>query len=227
MCGRFTLAAPADELVEAFDIGDLTFEYFARYNVAPGQEILVVAEDRKGRRAGRLTWGLVPGWSDGTGRPFVNARAETIDSKPSFREAFDRRRCLVPADGFYEWRRPEDGKGGAAKVPYWFHPTSGGTVAFAGIWERWRRPGASPLHTVALLTSEANADVSEVHHRMPVVISRDDHARWLSPTVPGRDVGDVLGPAPAGTFERHAVDSRVNRVGEDDVGLIAPLAERA
>lgn len=225
MCGRFTLATPAEELVEAFDIGELTFEYFARYNVAPGQDVLVVAEDRKGRRAGHLTWGLVPAWSDGTRPPLVNARAETVGTKPSFREAFDRRRCVVPADGFYEWARSDSGAGRGGTSPYWFHPTRERTVALAGIWETWRAPGASPVHSVALLTTEANRDVSDVHHRMPVVVDREDRARWLSPSLRGSDVETLLRAAPEGTFARHPVSTRVNRVGEDDAGLIVEVPE--
>ena len=219
MCGRYALAAPADELIEAFDIGALTFDYFARFNIAPGQDVLVVAEDRNGRRAGLLNWGLVPSWSDGSHRPMINARAESVSTKPSFREAFDRRRCLVPASGFYEWQKPE---GGGPKRPHWFSPSGRGVVSFGAIWETWRRPGLSPKHTLAILTTDANEDVTGIHHRMPVVVTPERRERWLARDVRGADVEAMLRPAPAGTFERWEVSPRVNRVGEDDAGLIEP-----
>lgn len=219
MCGRFTLAAPAEELVEAFDIGALTFEYFSRYNVAPGQEVVVVAEDRAGRRAGTLSWGFVPSWSDGSTRPMINARSESVSEKPMFRDAFERRRCLVPADGFYEWSRPE---GGSAKHPYWLHPTAPGVLSFGAIWETSQPKGQPARHTLAILTTAANADLSGIHDRMPLLVPSGERDRWLDRTVPGAGVLDLLRPAPAGTLSRRLVSNRVNRVGVDDPGLIEP-----
>lgn len=217
MCGRYTLAGPAGALVETFDTGPLTFEYFARYNVAPGEEIVVVAEDGAGRRAGRLTWGFVPSWSDGSLRPMINARSETVAEKPTFRDAFERRRCLVPADGFYEWSRPD---GGSAKQPYWLHPSAGGLLSFGAIWETSRPTGQPARHTVAILTTAANADLAGIHDRMPLVVGADDRDRWLARTVSGAGVRDLLRPAPVGTLSRRPVSDRVNRVGIDDPGLI-------
>lgn len=217
MCGRYTLGVGAEELVEAFDVPELTFDHRPRYNIAPGQDAPVLARDRRGRRVGPLTWGLVPGWSDEPGAGSINARAESVATKPSFREAFARRRCLVPATGFYEWRRV-DGR----KVPHWFHPPDGGIVTFAGIWERWARPGVEPRHTFAILTTDANQDVEEVHDRMPVVVADPDRKVWLDRESDPHSLRELLAPAPPGTLDHHAVDPRVGRPENDDESLVEP-----
>ncbi len=212
MCGRYTLALPAPELVEAFDVPPLSFEWRPRWNVAPGQDCPVVGEDRKGRRMGLMRWGLVPGWMDDPpAGGFVNARAETAHDKPSFREAFARRRCLVPADGFYEWARE-----GGAKVPRWFHPAAGGPLALGGIWEG---------RTFAVLTTEANADVRPVHPRMPVLVPRSGWDAWLDGGTPREALRRLIAPAADGTLERRVVSTRVNAVGEDDAGLVEPVEQ--
>lgn len=235
MCGRYTLATPPDELVEAFDVPELNFDWPARFNIAPGQSAPVVAADSRGRRMGLLTWGLVPGWMDEPGSGFINARAETVATKPSFREAYARRRCLVPADGFYEWQRTErlpagvaewaGAPGSGAKTPHWFSPAVGGVVSFAGLWESWRRPGHEPRHTFTILTTEANADIGEVHDRMPVVIGRADRALWLDRDAATAAVSALLRPPPDGTFEWWAVSTRVNKPTEDDPKLIDPVRD--
>lgn len=217
MCGRYTLAVPAGELVETFDVPALQFDWLPRYNIAPGQLVPVLAEDSRGRRIGLLEWGFVPAWKDEPGRPMINARAETVASKPTFREAFARRRCLVPADGFFEWHE---------RRPYWIHPREGGLVCFAGVWESWRRPGREPRHTLAILTTAANEDVQALHDRMPVVIAAADRSVWLSGGGAGdrhEDLQKLLRPATPGTFVHHEVSKRVNRTAEDDAELIAPL----
>lgn len=218
MCGRYTLAVPEGALIETFDVPGLTFEYRPRYNVAPGQPCPVVAEDRDGRRLGLLEWGFLPGWKDEPAGPFINARSETVASRTSFAEAFRRRRCLVPADGFYEWRAE-----GGTKMPYWIHPVGTDLVSFAGIWETWSRPGTGPRHTFAILTTEANDEVSAIHHRMPVVVSAQDRAAWLSRGTDGEQLRRLLAPAPSGTFQMHRVSTRVNRTAEDDAELVEPV----
>ena len=217
MCGRYALATEADELIEAFDLPGLTFEYCARYNIAPSQDAPVVAEDARGRRMGLLTWGLAPRRMDDPGTGFVNARSESVQEKPSFREAFERRRCLVPADGFYEWRRE-----GSRKVPYWIHPPDGAVISLAGIWERWERPEAPARNTFAILTTQANEDVRRIHDRMPVVVTEPDRHLWLDRFSDPRAVSRLLRPALPGTFRSHPVSMRVNRPSEDDAGLIEP-----
>jgi putative SOS response-associated peptidase YedK len=215
MCGRYTLAASSDELVETFDVPPPDFELEPRYNIAPSQDVPVVGEDRRGRRMGLLTWGLVPGWMAEPGSGIINARAESVTEKPSFREAFERRRCLIPADGFYEWRRE-----GEAKIPYWIHPPGGGLLSFAGIWERWSRPGSEPRHTFAILTTDASEDVAPVHDRMPVVIAAGDRDAWLDRSARPEAVTALLRPAPAGSLVCREVSKRVNRPVDDDAGLI-------
>ena len=215
MCGRYTLGTDEEALIEAFDVSSLTFDFVPRYNIAPGQQAPVVAEDGHGRRIGQLTWGLVPSWADAPKSGLINARSESVANKPSFREAFRLRRCLVPADGFYEWKRTA-----AGKVPYWFHPPDGGVLSFAGIWESWSRPGADPRHTYAILTTPANEDTATVHDRMPVVVEAHDRDSWLARATDERALLALLRPAHAGTFAAHPVSARVNRVSEDDSGLI-------
>lgn len=218
MCGRYTLATPADDILETFDVGPLTFDYFARYNIAPGQLAPIVAQDRRGRRAGVLTWGLIPQWRDEPGTGLFNARSESVASKPSFRPAFERRRCLVPADGFYEW---SEGAGG--KHPFWIHPVDRGVIAFAGLWERWSRPGAEDRNTFTIITAAANTDIRPLHHRMPVVVDRTDFDVWLDDTSDAETLAALLRPAPQGMFAAHAVSRRVNRATEEGPQLVAPV----
>jgi putative SOS response-associated peptidase YedK len=153
MCGRYSLAASDEELVEAFDIPGLTFDYFARYNIGPGQAAPIVAEDKRGRRMGLIDWGFAPAWMDDPGTGFVNARAESVATKASFRKAFARRRCLVPADGLYEWSRD--------KTPFWIYPTRAGVLSFAGVWEAWRRPGERSEAVVGASATGSRRDVRE------------------------------------------------------------------
>jgi len=221
VCGRYTLATPPTDLVEAFDVPELTFEWPPRFNVAPGQQAPIVAEDARGRRMGLMTWGLAPKWMDEPGRGFINARAESVTTKPSFREAFARRRCLIPADGFYEWQSAQSG---GPKTPFWIHPPSGGVVSFAGVWERWQRPGHEPLHTFAVLTTDANDDVRPIHDRMPVVIDEADRGTWLDRGALPSDAQALLRSPPDGMFVAHAVGIRVNSPSEDDESLIAPAS---
>lgn len=219
MCGRYALTADAPELLEAFDVPLPEFELLPRYNIAPGQRAAIVAEDRNGRRMGLLTWGLVPGWRDEPGQGLINARSESVSEKPSFREAFERRRCLVPASGFYEWKKETEGK-----QPYWIHPADGGLIAFAGIWERWRRPGAEQRVTFAILTGAASADVAPVHDRMPITIGLADRDAWLSRETDGPTAESLLRSQRAPAYVCRPVTTRVNRSEEDDPGLLEPAA---
>lgn len=214
MCGRFTLAAPAEELVEVFAVPLPEFDVLPRYNVAPGQDALVVGEDRRGRRMGRLRWGLVPAGSPAARQPHVNARGETVARTHAFREAFLRRRCLVPADGFYEWMR------GAGGSPFLFRPAAGGVLALAGVWEHWQAPGQPPRDGFAVVTVAASPDVAPVHDRMPALVRPVDFGLWLDRNAPPERLRELLVPAPAGTLRGHRVSQRVNSVTEDDAGLI-------
>lgn len=226
MCGRYSLVRPEDELIEAFDLPGLTFDYFARYNVAPSQQAPVIAEDQKGRRIGLMEWGLIPRWVEEPGKPLINARSESVESKPSFRDSFARRRCIVPADGFYEWKRLDKNEAERANrrsTPHWIRPVSGGPIAFAGLWDRWSRPGSEARYTFTILTADANADVRGIHDRMPVVIEPTDYAVWLDRGSPASAVRPLLRPSPDGSFTAHPVSTRVNAPSEDDPGLIEPI----
>lgn len=214
MCGRYTLTSDADEVLEAFDVPPLAFDYRPRYNVAPGQDAPVVAQDRGGRRMGLMRWGLVPAWADDPSTGFINARAESVTRTPSFRDAFRRRRCLIPSDGFYEWRRD-----GRTKVPFHFRPEAG-LVSFAGIWERWSRPGRETRYGFAILTVAANEDVAPVHHRMPLVVTPGERAVWLDSATPADVLEALAVPSPPGSFTARRVSTRVNAPTADDPSLL-------
>jgi len=218
VCGRYTLAAPADELVEVFDVPAPDFALVPRYNVAPGQEAPVVGEDRHGRRLGLLRWGFVAERTGGPARTFVNARGESAHRTPAFRDAFAHRRLLVPADGFYEWRDE-----GGRKAPYWFHPSKGGLLALAAIWTR--REGGAPgaREGFAILTVAANDDVRPVHGRMPLIVPASGRAAWLARDAARDALQRIVVPAPAGTLASRRVSARVNATANDDEGLLTPV----
>lgn len=215
MCGRYTLSASSEELVEVFDVPEPTFELVPRYNLAPGQDAPVVGQDRRGRRLGLLRWGFVPAWAEGPGRPFVNARGESAAHTPSFREAFRHRRCLVPGDGFYEWRAE-----GGRRIPYWFHPARGGLLSFGAIWTHWERPGSAVHDGFAILTVAANDDVDPVHGRMPLLVAPLDRDAWLDRETPREELRRIVVPAPAGSLKARRVSTRVNSVTDDDADLL-------
>jgi putative SOS response-associated peptidase YedK len=218
MCGRYTLAAPADELVEVFEVPELSFQLVPRYNLAPGQDAPVVGEDRHGRRMGLLRWGFLPAAPGSASRIFVNARAESADRTPAFRDAFAHRRILVPADGFYEWRAE-----GGGKVPYWFHPAEGGLLSFAAVWERHEREGEGAHDGFAILTVVANDDVRPVHERMPLIVPASERATWLSRRTARHVLQRIVTPAPPGTLASRRVSTRVNATANDDEGLLDPV----
>lgn len=220
MCGRYSLAVSPEELEEIFEApvsGPLTLP---RWNIAPTQDAPVVAVSREGqRRIVRLRWGLVPHWADdaSAGARHINARAETVETAPAFRQAFARRRCLVPADGFYEWSAR-----GGLKLPWWIHHRRGGLLAFAAVRERWRPRESGELHTFAILTTTPNATVAPLHDRMPLVLAPADWSAWLDPTAPIERVRALLGPVPDDLLAARAVSSRVNRVENDDERCVEP-----
>lgn len=224
MCGRFTLATPATEWARLFAVPELPV-LEPRYNIAPTQDVAVVrlrppdsdaseGPPDQAREIRLLSWGLVPHWSgdSGVGSRLINARSETAADKPAFRDPFRDRRCLVVADGFYEWRRE-----GSGKQPYWIHASDGRTFAFAGLWDRWKGRGRPALETCAILTTAANERLLALHDRMPVILRASDHARWLDPAVRDRDaLADLFEPFPADSLRVTPVSSRVNSVSFDD-----------
>jgi putative SOS response-associated peptidase YedK len=188
MCGRFTLHTSPEKIAEQFGLAEVPY-LAPRYNIAPTQPVGIVRlGDRGGDREWALVqWGLVPSWSKdpGIGARMINARSETAWEKPSFRAAFRRRRCLIPADGFYEWK-----SAGTANQPYYITVEGGTLFAFAGLWEVWIGPDGSELESCTILTTEANTTVAELHNRMPVILAADDYAEWLGARADA--VGDQL-----------------------------------
>lgn len=212
MCGRFTVTADGETVVAEFGLPDLPFDYRPRYNVAPMQDVLAVIHDGNRRRAGWMRWGLVPAWAEdpSIGSRMINARSETIDAKSAFREAFERRRCLIVADGFYEWRRH-----GPLKVPMRIHLEDNRPFAFAGLWERWSRRGAEPLITCTILTTTPAASIAEIHDRMPVILRKEDEARWLDRDADPDSLKSLLVPYAGADLEAYPVSTLVNHVEND------------
>lgn len=222
MCGRFTLTAPREALTHLFPLFDLP-DVPPSYNVAPTQSVLAVRVPAAGAKPElvALKWGLVPGWADdpAIGNRLINARCETVAEKPAFRSAFRQRRCLVLADGFYEWQ-----KVGRTKQPYLFRLKGGGPFAFAGLWEHWERDGHA-LDSCTVLTTAANELVKPLHERMPLILSPRDFDRWLNPKpATGPELQDLLRPYPAEAMSACAVDPRVNNAKHNDAACVTPLA---
>lgn len=230
MCGRYTSVTSAAALARYFAAQATAAELGPRYNVAPTEAVYAVAEDAGGRRLGHMRWGLVPpGAKDPrVASRMINARAETVADKPAFRQAFERRRCLIPADGFYEWQAD----GGTGKQTWYIRHRDGRPLAFAGLWETWRPApgddardeGPERLVTCAIVTTTANQVLVPVHDRMPVVLAPTEWDVWLDPD--NHDVEalrSVLEPAPDESFERIRVRPLVNSVANDGPTLIEPL----
>ena len=217
MCGRFTQTFTWDQADLLLNLAGPPLNLQPRYNVAPSQDVAVVRADREGRRLSMLRWGLVPGWARDPrlGHKLINARSETAREKPSFRAAFAFRRCLVPTDGFYEWKRE-----GRAKQPWLIGMRDREPFAFAGLWERWSAPGggSETLETFTILTTAANEIVAPIHYRMPVILAPEAFGSWLA----GADV--ALGPCPPETMTAWPVSTFVNRPANDDPRCIAPVA---
>jgi putative SOS response-associated peptidase YedK len=222
MCGRFTLKVKPKELeADPFHVVDPS-ELPARFNITPSQAVAVVRQDGGVRRLSLLRWGLVPHWEPSAEKPkaFANARAESADARPVFREAFRRKRCLIPATGFYEWQAAAPGK---PKQPYLFRLPEGRPFAFAGLWEEWAGPDGEPLETCAILTTDANDTVRPVHERMPVILPGDDFEQWLDPKATPADAKALLRPYP-GAMEGYAVSRWVNDARHDDERCLEPAA---
>jgi putative SOS response-associated peptidase YedK len=214
MCGRYRLSRRA-EILAAYDAEYEGVDWDARYNIAPTQSVPVIRQDVKQptRRASLMRWGLVPYWAkDPTiGVRMINARAETAAEKPAFKESLERRRCLLPADGFYEWSRK-----GKSKQPYCFELHERQPFAFAGLWDRWQTPDGSYLQTCTILTTTPNQLLADIHDRMPVILGAEIYDLWLDPGF--RDLGattEMLRPFDAMQMRRHPVSTWVNNVAND------------
>jgi putative SOS response-associated peptidase YedK len=221
MCGRYTLRTPVERLAEEFGFESSSVEIPANYNVAPTQSVATVLEEGGQRRLEVLRWGLIPPWADDPqiGSRMINARSETAPEKPSFRRAFRERRCLIPADGFYEWQRTN-----GAKQPFYIHMQDGRPFAFAGLWESWSKGGEEEVRTCAILTTEANAVVGEIHERMPVIVAPDAYDVWLDPASERDELVGLLGPYPVDEMEAYPVSRFVNSPSNNDPRCVEPAA---
>lgn len=224
MCGRFTLTAPGDVIAEFFDLVSAP-DVEPRYNIAPTQQVGVIRHDRdSGRRQfSEMHWGLIPSWAKdrSIGSRMINARAETVATKPSFRDSFARRRCLIVADGFYEWQRVE---GRTRKQPHLIRLRNGSAFGFAGLWTRWRGDQGAEVNSCTILTTEPNELIRTLHDRMPVIIDPNDFSQWLDPGVEGIHLPRRLfSPYPATEMETVAVETTVNNVSHDGPACIEPL----
>lgn len=224
MCGRFVQASAPTLLVEEFAVDEVAIDdpIPPRYNVAPRTAVMIVCERADRRWLTTMRWGLVPSWAESTaiGDRMINARAETLTEKAAFRTALERRRCLVPVDGFYEWRAMPGGK----KQPFYITAADGGVLAVAGLWESWRdraKPDAEWLRTCTLITTRANTTMAPLHDRMPVVLDATAWDRWLDRDVTDvSEVDELLAPAPDALLTMHPVSPRVNGAQFDDASLI-------
>lgn len=250
MCGRFVAASSPTLLAERFGVDEQRgTEGEPDYNVAPRENILAVrdraGDDRSARVLSRLRWGLVPAWATepSMGDRLINARAETVATKPAYRKALTKRRCLIPADGFYEWRKrpPEPGVARKRTEPMFIHRRDGEPMAFAGLWSVWKVPDALAgsvgdadgwLRSCAIVTTRGNELLAPIHDRMPVVLPEADWDRWLDPhPATGHAdltaLTDLLAPAPDEWFEAYPVSPRVNRVIDKDAEFVRPAGDAA
>ena len=221
MCGRYTLAGPDPAVLrERFPIGD-SIEVRRRYNVAPGDDVLALTTDCDGAPRGELLrWGLVPSWakSPDTGLKMINARLETVAERPAFRRAFERYRCLIVADGFYEWQPSPSGP----KQPFHITRADGAPFAFAGLWSIWRGEDGCKLRTCTIITTAANSAISPLHDRMPVILAPDAERTWLDARTPPERLTDVLGGLPARDTALTSVGLAVNDARYDGPECLAP-----
>ena len=220
MCGRFSLTSSTEQLAEKFEV-PVDFELKPRYNIAPGQAVCVVRGAK--RELAHTRWGLVPHWArdPAVGHRMINARSETVAEKPAFREALRRRRCLLPADGFYEWAGTS-----AGKQPYYIRLHDESPFAMAGLWESWQGAGDEPLETCTILTTDAAPRIEHLHARMPVILGRADFETWLDPALQDPEpLLPLLVPTQSERLSFHPVSTRVNQVRFDDTECLRAVPE--
>lgn len=215
MCGRFTLKSPGRIKFDRVEGSNLP-RLFPRYNIAPSQNVLAVVQRDGEREAAFLQWGLIPSWSK-DGKGFINARSETIEDKPSFSESYQRRRCLIPADGFYEWQRS-----GKIAQPYFFHMKDDSPFAFASIWDEWQGDGRV-IASCAIITTTSNELLASIHDRMPVILRPESEDSWLDGDSRALTLRNLLAPFPASEMASHAVSYDVNHPKIDDEYLTKPV----
>ena len=222
MCGRFALVAEKRILDMLFGL-ELRFDLQPRFNIAPSQDILALRRSpgENDKEFVHLRWGLVPFWAEDSsiGSRMINARSETAPEKPSFRDAFKKRRLLIPASGFYEWKKAQNGK-----QPYYVCREDGNPFAFAGLWERWDK-GDKPLETCTILTTEPNSLLAPIHNRMPVIISSQHFDQWLDINADPAGLQDLLQPYPPDELTAYPVSREVNKPSNNNPDLIKPHSD--
>ena len=222
MCGRYRLTR-ADRLAEKFEAiyGGSEDDLVPRYNIAPTQPVPVVQATESGREITSMRWGLIPSWAKDTSATQINARSETVLEKPAFRESLEGRRCLIPADGFYEWKRH-----GKLRQPFHFGMKDDSLFAFAGIWDRWKPPTGPILESCAILTTSPNELLKDIHNRMPVILRPEHYSMWLNaPPSACRRLADILVPYDTGAMRRFAVKECVNDPGNETPDCLIEAAE--
>ncbi len=225
MCGRFTASFEFREIKLLFNLQRDLPLLAPRYNIAPSQEVPVIVHDNGTNELKPMKWGLVPSWAPdkSIGNQMINARAETLTEKPSFKRLVQQRRCLIPANGFYEWRRE-----GNHKVPVWIHLRNKHPFAFAGLWDMWRDVQGEILYTFTIITTVPNGLLRRIHNRMPVIFDALQARQWLDPRLSTReaDIAAVLAPFPSELMEAHDVSPLVNKPEYDRADCISPIADR-
>lgn len=224
MCGRFVRISSIADIAQAFDVAHIACDLNPSYNIAPGDQLAALVQEGDPRSLVSLRWGLLPAWAKepSIGNKLINARAETLTAKASFKTAFKKRRCLIVADGFYEWRKTI-----AGKTPMYIHLRSGQPFGFAGLYERWTSPEGASVHTCTMITTEPNHLIQSIHHRMPVILPHDHHARWLDPVIDDEmQLLALLQPFPADEMNAYEVSRLVNSPKNNSVACIEPVSNR-
>jgi putative SOS response-associated peptidase YedK len=222
MCGRFCLTVNPSELQEAFPGFAFPEQFAPRFNIAPTQPVLAIPNDAR-NKADFFLWGLIPSWSKdpSIANKLINARGETLGEKPSFRGAYKYKRCLIPTDGFYEWKSEPGVK---TKTPYFIHMKDRSPFTFAGLWDEWQSPDGGALRTCTIITTEPNDLMKPLHNRMPVILHQKDHAEWLDPAPRTPDsLAHLIQSFPADAMAAYPVSTMVNSPGVDRAELVVPV----
>ncbi|SEN78098.1 Putative SOS response-associated peptidase YedK [Mesobacillus persicus] len=223
MCGRFTLTASFEELIDRFNIESFLPEedYLPNYNVAPSQSVLAVINNGSINKMGYLRWGLIPPWAKDMkiGYKMINARAESLSEKPSFRNAYHNKRCLIIADSFYEWKRQDD----QTKIPMRIKLKTNEVFSMAGLWEKWESPEGKSIFSCTVITTEANELVKDIHNRMPVILRPEEEKIWLNPDTKYNELNPLLKPFNLELMEAYEVSAMVNSPKNNSVELIQKI----